>query len=104
MVPVERIELPTFGLQNHCSTAELNRQIIVVFCLPPPISTGQARRQIPELPDEGYYYENPPRRACPRLLTFAAPGRRCGTFPMKCFAPECSGPNFALTEAAADVV
>jgi hypothetical protein len=25
MVPVERIELPTFGLQNHCSTAELNR-------------------------------------------------------------------------------
>jgi site-specific DNA recombinase len=26
VVPVERIELPTFGLQNHCSTAELNRQ------------------------------------------------------------------------------
>ena len=26
MVPVERIELPTFGLQNHCSTAELNRR------------------------------------------------------------------------------
>jgi hypothetical protein len=26
-VPVERIELPTFGLQNRCSTAELNRQI-----------------------------------------------------------------------------
>jgi hypothetical protein len=26
MVPVERIELPTFGLQNRCSTAELNRQ------------------------------------------------------------------------------
>jgi hypothetical protein len=25
-VPVERIELPTFGLQNRCSTAELNRQ------------------------------------------------------------------------------
>jgi hypothetical protein len=25
MVPVERIELPTFGLQNHCSTSELNR-------------------------------------------------------------------------------
>ena len=23
MVPVERIELPTFGLQNRCSTAEL---------------------------------------------------------------------------------
>jgi hypothetical protein len=27
-VPVERIELPTFGLQNRCSTAELNRQIL----------------------------------------------------------------------------
>jgi hypothetical protein len=26
MVPVERIELPTFGLQNRCSTAELNRR------------------------------------------------------------------------------
>ena len=25
-MPVERIELPTFGLQNRCSTAELNRQ------------------------------------------------------------------------------
>jgi hypothetical protein len=25
MVPVERNELPTFGLQNRCSTAELNR-------------------------------------------------------------------------------
>ncbi len=27
-VPVERIELPTFGLQNRCSTAELNRRRI----------------------------------------------------------------------------
>jgi hypothetical protein len=25
-VPVEGIEPPTFGLQNRCSTAELNRQ------------------------------------------------------------------------------
>ena len=25
MVPVEGIEPPTFGLQNRCSTAELNR-------------------------------------------------------------------------------
>ena len=30
MVPVERIELPTFGLQNRCSTAELNRRIEVI--------------------------------------------------------------------------
>jgi hypothetical protein len=26
MVPVKRIELLTFGLQNRCSTAELNRR------------------------------------------------------------------------------
>ena len=25
LVPAERIELPTFGLQNRCSTAELSR-------------------------------------------------------------------------------
>ena len=25
MVPVERIELPTFGLQNRCTTAVLHR-------------------------------------------------------------------------------
>jgi hypothetical protein len=29
VVPVERIELPTFGLQNRCSTAELNRHLVV---------------------------------------------------------------------------
>jgi hypothetical protein len=29
VVPVERIELPTFGLQNRCSTAELNRHPVV---------------------------------------------------------------------------
>ena len=28
LVPVERIELPTFGLQNRCSTAELNRHLV----------------------------------------------------------------------------
>jgi hypothetical protein len=26
MVPVERIELPTFGLQNRCTTAVLHRR------------------------------------------------------------------------------
>jgi hypothetical protein len=26
MVPAERIELPTFGLQNRCSTTELRRR------------------------------------------------------------------------------
>ena len=33
LVPVERIELPTFGLQNRCSTAELNRHPIDFICL-----------------------------------------------------------------------
>ena len=28
MVPVEGIEPPTFGLQNRCSTAELNRHVV----------------------------------------------------------------------------
>ena len=28
MVPVERIELPTFGLQNRCSTAELTGELM----------------------------------------------------------------------------
>jgi hypothetical protein len=32
VVPVERIELPTFGLQNRCSTAELNRRIEGICC------------------------------------------------------------------------
>jgi len=32
MVPAERIELPTFGLQNRCTTAVLRR---------PPIGLGQ---------------------------------------------------------------
>jgi hypothetical protein len=33
LVPVERIELPTFGLQNRCSTAELNRQTLEIMPL-----------------------------------------------------------------------
>src|SRR5690349_18457116 len=46
MVPGERIELPTFGLQNRCSTAELTRpahaaQILRTGseCNPQPIAT-----------------------------------------------------------------
>jgi hypothetical protein len=31
VVPGERIELPTNGLQNRCSTAELTRRIGSVF-------------------------------------------------------------------------
>jgi hypothetical protein len=34
MVPVERIELPTFGLQNRCTTAVLHRPGPVSSSLP----------------------------------------------------------------------
>jgi hypothetical protein len=60
-VPVERIELPTFGLQNRCSTAELNRRTRIVSSLLPSMSAGQARRQIPELSGKGYSHERDAR-------------------------------------------
>jgi hypothetical protein len=64
-VPVKRIELLTFGLQNRCSTAELNRRTKLqgshrrlkglVCCLPPATGVdGRASRQIPELIEKGY--------------------------------------------------
>ena len=69
LVPVERIELPTFGLQNRCSTAELNRQTMdeIVrshpgrscrFCRP-KCGRREARRQIPDLLAKGYSDEKP---------------------------------------------
>jgi hypothetical protein len=45
VVPVERIELPTFGLQNRCSTAELNRLVE---------DDGWTDRQRPQHPLSGY--------------------------------------------------
>jgi hypothetical protein len=61
-VPVERIELPTFGLQNRCSTAELNRQLIenplYRFCPLQPVADGAGRRQISELGGKGYWRED----------------------------------------------
>jgi hypothetical protein len=67
MVPVERIELPTFGLQNRCSTAELNRQLIdaqnpTLSLLPAATGgrCGSARRQISDLCGKGYWRETPP--------------------------------------------
>src|SRR3981189_1691081 len=44
VVPVERIELPTFGLQNRCSTAELNRRKIYGIRGPTKSSTDSADR------------------------------------------------------------
>jgi hypothetical protein len=40
-VPAERIELPTFGLQNRCSTAELSR--LRLACLTAKTLTINAR-------------------------------------------------------------
>ena len=61
-MPVERIELPTFGLQNRCSTAELNRQLIenplCRFCPLQPVADGRGRRQISELGGKGYWRED----------------------------------------------
>src|SRR5204862_1375616 len=62
LVPVERIELPTFGLQNRCSTAELNRltrnllnsRLQKASPCPATDAAGQAGRQIPELSCKGY--------------------------------------------------
>jgi hypothetical protein len=61
VVPVERIELPTFGLQNRCSTAELNRQIggegpqSIVFRRWRPVICHEPRGgQIAELSAKGH--------------------------------------------------
>jgi hypothetical protein len=40
MVPGERIELPTNGLQNRCSTAELTRQYEVSYTVTDEFATG----------------------------------------------------------------
>ena len=54
VVPVERIELPTFGLQNRCSTAELNRRIEGDGVVEKkPDSAPLSRARIPDLPAKG---------------------------------------------------
>jgi hypothetical protein len=85
LVPVERIELPTFGLQNRCSTAELNRRTklqwsnrrskgFVSFCLPQSVPTGRARRQITELFAKGYRHESAPKGICESRPSSIEPG------------------------------
>ncbi len=85
MVPGEGIEPPTFGLQNRCSTAELNRQLIDArnplyrVCLPLPGADGAGRRQISELSGEGYWHESSPGKELrivfqPRLARGAGRG------------------------------
>ena len=65
LVPVERIELPTFGLQNRCSTAELNRQ------------TTFNHQSIPESPRIGCPHRH--RRAKPAVKYQSCPARATGT-------------------------
>ena len=73
MVPVERIELPTFGLQNRCSTAELNRQTLsfrypagarkAPLWSPAIRNRVGGRRQISDLSGKGYSREIRPGKA-----------------------------------------
>ena len=65
VVPVERIELPTFGLQNRCSTAELNRLKRSVGMRNPGLRPIVGR-QIPDLSGKGYSCEAP-KRLCEAL-------------------------------------
>jgi hypothetical protein len=65
-VPVERIELPTFGLQNRCSTAELNRLIrsnntidTRNFCLLRPASGGAGAPSNTRLVRQGLQPQTP---------------------------------------------
>src|SRR5579863_9837090 len=80
LVPVERIELPTFGLQNRCSTAELNRQTrdersyLVVDAPLPRGGLRAAAGQIAEMPAKGH--------GCPGGLA-VTPGHPPGHIPGK---------------------
>jgi hypothetical protein len=57
-VPVERIELPTFGLQNRCSTAELNRRIERASGpTTSPDCADLAAERIPDLSEKGQHPE-----------------------------------------------
>lgn len=44
-MPAERFELPTFGLQNRCTTTVLSRPTRVSLGIAPmPVNTGYAER------------------------------------------------------------
>jgi hypothetical protein len=70
MVPVERIELPTFGLQNRCSTAELNRRIEDVSeRRTKPAAWGRRlAAEIPDLPAKGQNPTSTPLVQSPRRV------------------------------------
>jgi hypothetical protein len=71
-VPVERIELPTFGLQNRCSTAELNRPKAI-----DRIGVGNSAPGSIRLPHDGSVYGRGPGRVNRRILSKTAFGPWC---------------------------
>jgi hypothetical protein len=74
MVPVERIELPTFGLQNRCSTAELNRLKAIDRIDVQNISGGRIR-----MPRDGSVYGRGPGRVNRRTVAKPLSGRGVAT-------------------------
>jgi hypothetical protein len=62
LVPVERIELPTFGLQNRCSTAELNRLQAI-----DRIDVGSIAADRIRMPHDGSVYGGGPGRVNRRI-------------------------------------
>jgi hypothetical protein len=83
MVPVERIELPTFGLQNRCSTAELNRLTAI-----DPIGVGSIAADRIRVPHDGSVYGRGPGRVNRRIAVKPLSGRhvaiRLSDHPVRC--------------------
>ena len=74
MVPVERIELPTFGLQNRCSTAELNRLKAI-----DRINVGNIAADRVWMPHDGSVYGRRLGRVNRRIPVNPLSGRRVAT-------------------------
>jgi hypothetical protein len=73
-VPVERIELPTFGLQNRCSTAELNRLKAI-----DRIDVGKLAADRIRMPRDGSVYGRGPGRVNRRTPAKPLSGRGVAT-------------------------
>jgi hypothetical protein len=74
LVPVERIELPTFGLQNRCSTAELNRLKAI-----DRIGVGKIAADRTRMPREESVYGRGLGRVNRRILAKPLSGRGVAT-------------------------
>src|SRR5882724_8508251 len=76
MVPAEGIEPPTFGLQNHCSTAELSRRNGTdlrarIADLARQDQNPKAESQRPEGPHRSSHLYRPDREKAARRPPFA---------------------------------